>query len=167
MHSAAVKPTKSVALGRDDRSFLAAILLSALVLAVALLIPLFIVGLRSVSDGNGSFVAFANYTAFFAVPGLGATLWNSIVIGIITTIITTTMAFLAAYGLTRTLMPAKGMFKAIALIPLLAPSMLPAIAFVFLFGNQGFAKGVLFGHSIYGPIGIILGEVFYLSLIHI
>lgn len=48
-----------------------------------------------------------------------------------------------------------------AMIPLLAPSLLSAIALIYLFGNQGVLKGWLFGESIYGPIGIILGSVFW------
>jgi len=57
-------------------------------------------------------------------------------------------------------MPLKGLFKTIALIPILVPSMLPGIALVYLFGNQGMIKWLLFGHSIYGPIGIVMAEVF-------
>ena len=42
-------------------------------------------------------------------------------------------------------MPGRGVFKLVAQIPLLAPSLLPAIGLVYLFGNQGLAKGLLFG----------------------
>src|SRR5262249_36165616 len=49
----------------------------------------------------------------------------------------------------------------ISQIPLLAPSLLPAISLVYLFGNQGIARGVLMGASVYGPIGIVMGEVFW------
>ena len=58
-------------------------------------------------------------------------------------------------------MPGRGAFKIIAQIPLLAPSLLPAISLVYLFGNQGLAKWLLMGDSIYGPIGIVIGEVFW------
>src|SRR3546814_10428994 len=44
---------------------------------------------------------------------------------------------------------------------LLAPSLLPAISLVYLFGNQGLIREVLLGHSVYGPIGIVMGEIFY------
>src|SRR3546814_18946014 len=44
---------------------------------------------------------------------------------------------------------------------LLAPSLLPAISLVYLFGNQGLVREALLGHSVYGPIGIVMGEVFY------
>ncbi len=79
----------------------------------------------------------------------------------LSTIICVLLAFAYAYGLTRTCMPARGLFRVIAQIPILAPSLLPAISLVYLFGNQGLAKGLLFGASIYGPIGIVIGEVFW------
>ena len=55
----------------------------------------------------------------------------------------------------------KGFFKTIAMIPILVPSLLSGIALVYLFGNQGIIKSLLFGYSIYGPIGIIIAESFY------
>jgi iron(III) transport system permease protein len=55
----------------------------------------------------------------------------------------------------------KGLFQALALIPILAPSLLPAISLVYLFGNQGFLKELMFGGSIYGAGGIIVAQVFY------
>ncbi|KOO09814.1 phosphonate ABC transporter permease, partial [Vibrio xuii] len=44
---------------------------------------------------------------------------------------------------------------------ILTPSLLPALALVYLFGKQGYANSLLFGHSIYGPIGIVLGLTFW------
>jgi len=58
-------------------------------------------------------------------------------------------------------MPFKGFFKIVALIPLLSPSILAAIALVYWFGNQGVLKELLMGNSIYGPIGIILASVYW------
>jgi iron(III) transport system permease protein len=58
-------------------------------------------------------------------------------------------------------MPFKGFFRLIALIPLLSPSILAAIALVYWFGNQGVLKHFLLGHSIYGPIGIIMASVYW------
>jgi iron(III) transport system permease protein len=58
-------------------------------------------------------------------------------------------------------MPGKQFLKAIALIPLLAPSLLPAISLRYLFGNQGMLKWMMGDQTIYGPIGIVMGEVFY------
>ena len=57
--------------------------------------------------------------------------------------ITVPLAFVFAYALTRSCMPFKGTFRLIALIPLLAPSLLSAISFIQWFGNQGALKWLL------------------------
>jgi len=67
-------------------------------------------------------------------------------------------AFVFAYALTRSCMPFKGVFRTLALTPLLAPSLLAAISFIYWFGNQGVLKGVF--SSIYGAPGIIISEIF-------
>src|SRR3546814_9139277 len=58
-------------------------------------------------------------------------------------------------------MPFKGVFRLIAMAPILVPSLLPGIALVYLFGNQGMLKAFLLGESIYGPIGIVIVSVFF------
>lgn len=116
---------------------------------------------KSFEDRTGAFIGLDNYIAYFSNPALFQSIGNSLFISIVSTVITTTIAFLFAYGLSRTCMPAKGLFRAIASIPILAPSLLPAISLVYLFGNQGLIKDWLFGASIYGPIGIVTGMVFF------
>ena len=41
------------------------------------------------------------------------------------------------------------------------PSLLPGIALIYLFGRQGLINELLFGYEIYGPIGIVIAEVFF------
>ncbi len=102
-----------------------------------------------------------NYRAYFATPALFYSIYNSLFIAVTTTIIVIGLAFFYAYALTRTCMRWKGLFRAAALIPILAPSLLPAISLVYLFGNQGILKELLFGNTIYGPIGIVIGSAFW------
>ena len=102
-----------------------------------------------------------NYLTYVNTPSLFFSVYNSLFIAITTTLIVITLAFFYAYALTRTCMPFKGLFRIIALIPILAPSLLPAISLVYLFGNQGIIKGVLMGQSIYGPIGVVIGSAFW------
>jgi iron(III) transport system permease protein len=71
------------------------------------------------------------------------------------------IAFGFAYALNRSTMRFKGLFRIIAMIPILVPSLLPGIALVYLFGNQGMIRGLLFGNEIYGPIGIVIGSIFF------
>ena len=85
---------------------------------------------------------------------------NTLVVGVLSTLITIPLAFAYAYAIHRSCMPAKALFRNIALIPLLTPSLLFALSLVLLFGNQGVLKEFLFGHSIYGLIGIVVGMTF-------
>lgn len=70
------------------------------------------------------------------------------------------LAYLFAYALQRTCIPAKGLWRAISLLPLLAPSMLPGIALIYLFGNQGLLRDLV-DENIYGFWGIVLGQAIY------
>ncbi|MGR3983862.1 MAG: putative 2-aminoethylphosphonate ABC transporter permease subunit [Gammaproteobacteria bacterium] len=103
----------------------------------------------------------ANYRTYFSTPALFRSVKNSLFISVLSTLITVTLAFGFAYALTRSAMRLKGWFRIIAMVPILVPSLLPGIALVYLFGNQGMLKGLLFGESIYGPIGIVIGSVFF------
>ncbi len=102
-----------------------------------------------------------NYRTYFSTPALFRSIKNSLIISLISTLITVTLAFGFAYALARSTMRFKGLFRIIALAPILVPSLLPGIALVYLFGNQGMLKELLLGESIYGPIGIVIGAVFF------
>ncbi|HKG83065.1 MAG TPA: putative 2-aminoethylphosphonate ABC transporter permease subunit, partial [Beijerinckiaceae bacterium] len=92
---------------------------------------------------------------------LFASLLNSVAVAALSTAIVVPLAFIYAYGLTRSCMPAKGLFYAAALLPIFAPSLLSALSLLYIFGNQGFLRQLLMGASIYGPIGIVIAEVLY------
>jgi iron(III) transport system permease protein len=132
-----------------------------ILLVVFIALPLSTLLIKSFQGTDGRFVGIANYVRYFSTPALVASLWNSVWIAGLTTLIVVILAFGYAYALTRTCMPAKGLWTALALLPLFAPSLLPAISFIYIFGNQGFLKSWLMGGSIYGPIGIVLSQVFY------
>jgi iron(III) transport system permease protein len=102
-----------------------------------------------------------NYITYFSTPALFRSIKNSLFISILTTLITVSIAFGFAYALNRSTMRFKGLFRLIAMIPILVPSLLPGIALVYLFGNQGMIRGLLFGAEIYGPIGIVIGSIFF------
>lgn len=104
---------------------------------------------------------FENYVTYFSTPALFRSIGNSLTIAVISTVITVSLAFGFAYALNRSCMALKPMFRLIAVAPILVPSLLPGIALVYLFGNQGMLKELLMGQSIYGPIGIVIGSVFF------
>ena len=150
-------------IGRVDASALALrglMVAVAVFLIVGLAAPLALVVLRSVEDGRGSFVGLANYAAYVAVPAAWQSMQNTVVIGVVSTLVTMPLAFVYAYAIHRSCLPGKALFRAIALIPLLTPSLLFALSLVLLFGNQGVLKQLLLGESVYGPIGIVIGMTF-------
>jgi iron(III) transport system permease protein len=128
---------------------------------IFLVLPLGSLILKSLQNKDGDFVGLINYYLYLQEPALFQSLYNSLFVAFTSTIIVVVIAFLFSYALTRTCMPFKGFFKLIALVPLLSPSILAAIALVYWFGNQGVLKEVLLGHSIYGPIGIIMASVYW------
>ena len=148
-------------LDRDDILMRAGICLLIGWLLVTLILPLWWLLSKSFQNQNGEFVGLANYFTYFSTPALFASVWNSVFIALLTTAIVLPLAFTYAYSLQRSCMRWKGLFQALALIPILAPSLLPAISLIYLFGNQGFLKDWMFGASIYGPIGIVISQVFY------
>jgi len=129
--------------------------------AVAMVLPLGLLVERSFRGEHGAFVGLANYVRYFSTPALSIAIRHSASIAVVATAITIALAFLYAYGLTRTTMPGRSIFRVVALAPALAPSLLPAISFVYLFGTQGLLKKLLGGATIYGPLGIAAGLTFY------
>ena len=148
-------------LDRDAVLMRTALVVVAAALVVALALPLYTMMSKSFRDADGAFVGLANYLEYFGTPALSHSIGNSLFIASLTTVITVGIAFTFAYALSRSCMPFKGLFHSITMIPILVPSLLPGIALVYLFGNQGMLKELMFGHSIYGPIGIVIAEVFF------
>src|SRR3954452_21246757 len=135
------------------------LLVAWLVFSIAL--PLWALLSKSFQNANGEFVWLANYIRYFSTPSLSNSIFNSVWVAVVTTVIVIPLAFAYAYGLTRSQIKFKGLFYAAAMLPLFAPSLLSAISLIYLFGNQGLLKGLLFGGDIYGANGIILAQVFY------
>lgn len=146
----------------SDRVAHAALLGILLLLLVGLALPLAAIlsqAVRSAEQGSG----WSAFAAYLRSPALLQSLWNSVWVSMLVTAIVIPLAFTFAYALTRSCMPAKGVFRSITLLPLLAPSLLSAISLIYWFGNQGVAKEfwlALGFQSIYGAPGIVLAECF-------
>lgn len=141
---------------------LAVLLLALTFLAIGLLLPLATMLVKSLQDRSGDFVGLANFARYFQTPALAGSIVNSLTVALTSTVIVVGLAFLCAYGITRTCMPGKRVFRMLAVLPILAPSLLPAISLVYLFGNQGWFRDALMGQSVYGPIGIVMGMCFWI-----
>ena len=133
----------------------------ALLLGVAMVSPLFAILAKAVESPTGT--GLGNFAAYLASPALLTSLWHSVWVSALVTLIVVPLAFGFAYALTRSCMPAKGVFRTISLLPLLAPSLLSAISIIYWFGNQGVAKEFWLSlgfPGIYGAQGIVVAECF-------
>jgi iron(III) transport system permease protein len=145
----------------DERLMQAGLWLALAFLLAALALPMAFLLIRAFQDAEGGFVGLANFVTYVSTPSLVASIWNSVWTAAMTTLIVVPLAFGYAYALTRSCIPFKAVFRALMLLPILAPSLLPALALIYLFGNQGMLRWMLFGENIYGPWGIIAAQVFY------
>ena len=149
-------------LSSDDHIQAGGLTLLAVGLFVAIFLPLYAMLSKSFQDAEGNFTGLANYREYFGTPTLVTSVQHTLTIGVVITVIVVVLAFIYAYALTRSCMPLKGVFRGVAMVPILAPSLLPAISLVYLFGNQGMVKGILMGQTIYGPIGIVIALAFWI-----
>ncbi len=142
---------------------LAHVLLSlvAIILLYFLALPLGAILIQALQSDSGEFVWLANFVAYAKTPALLGSLWNSLWVSGLVTLIVLPLAFTFAYALTRSCMPYKALFRGITLVPLLAPSLLSAISLIYWFGNQGVLKAWLQSigiDEIYGAPGVVLAE---------
>jgi iron(III) transport system permease protein len=153
-------PALKINLARDDLLMRAGLVALALVLLVIVGLPLWALLSKGFEDREGHFIGLANYVAYFSTPVMFNSALNSFQVAAVSTAIVIPLAFLYAYALTRAVLPLKWLFQGVSLIPIFAPSLLPGLSLVYLFGTQGFFKALV-GGSIYGFKGIVIAQVFY------
>jgi iron(III) transport system permease protein len=145
----------------DQQIVIAGLVIAGLFFLVALILPLLALFVRAFQGSDGRFVGLANFALYVSTPSLSVSAWNSVWTAALTTVIVLPIAYCFAYALTRSCIPLKPFFRAVMLVPVLAPSLLPALSMIYLFGNQGFFFPLLQGGTIYGAGGIIASQVFY------
>jgi iron(III) transport system permease protein len=105
---------------------------------------------------------FSNYLAIFSKRYYFQPFLNSMILGVCTATIGTTIGFIFAYALTRTTLPFKNFFRLTATFPIISPPFVVALAAILLFGRAGSLTPILTKiigkYSIYGLGGLILAE---------
>ncbi|MFV5640172.1 putative 2-aminoethylphosphonate ABC transporter permease subunit [Acinetobacter oleivorans] len=134
----------------------------AIALTLAIIAPLMMLFESAFFDENQQFVGLKNFYNYFASPALLSSVFNSVWVACAATVITVLLASIYAFALTNVNIKGKGFFKVVAFLPILAPSLLPSLALVYLFGKQGVLKPILADIQIYGPIGILISYCFWL-----
>ena len=140
-------------------------LLAIVVLAVLAALMVFIVyPLASVvltalrPEGRWSLGVFRDIAAS---PYMRQAFSNSIMMGVLTAVIGTGIGFLFAFAVTRADVPLKRFLHAIAIIPIVSPPFIGALAIIMLFGNNGFITWNILriqNFPIYGFRGLMLAQ---------
>mgnify|MGYP003747771625 FL=1 len=146
---------------RADRLFVQGgqwLMLALLLLAV--LLPLLAMLWRGIFGDPSQGGGLAAAAELFGSANFRWLLGNSLKSALAVVLIVVPLAYGFAYALQRTCVPGKGVLRGISLLPLFAPSMLPGIALIYLFGNQGVLRDI-FPDSIYGFWGVVLGQAIY------
>jgi iron(III) transport system permease protein len=133
------------------------ILVFAALMGAFLLAPLGVLAGQALTGADGR-LTFAPFARYLAEPGLLRALANTAWLGFGVTALVLPTAFLVAFALERSRLPLKGLLQAAASTPLLIPSLLPALALVYLFGRQGLLTPLFGGRTIYGFQGVLIAD---------
>ena len=134
-----------------------------LLFAVFLAVPMVRLLMKSFLSDNGLTAAF--YLEVFGTRGFGEALINSFLIAGTSALVTTILAFIMAYSVHYTNIHPymKKVIGAVAVLPMLLPTITYGFAIIYSFGKEGLLTR-LFGHQlfpIYGFGGLLLGYVIY------
>ncbi|HCM26069.1 MAG: ABC transporter permease [Treponema sp. GWB1_62_6] len=127
-------------------------------LALFVVLPLSRIFVYGVTDDAGKL----DFAAAIEMLGSGAyasTFRNSMMLGIVTAVIATLIGYAFAYAITRTDLPFKGFFKAVATIPIISPPFVLSLSMIFLFGRNGLITRRLFGiedANVYGMRSLVI-----------
>jgi len=159
--------------GLEQRLIKLILIVFLLFLCISVVFPIIMLLDRSMHDRMDNFVGAANFVKFFTNPGLFTSLINTLFVSVMTTVISLPLGLGYAFFLSRFEIRGRVFFRLIAMVPLFAPTMLQGIALRYLFGNKGLITTGFFGWTeqvlgvgginihLYGPVGIIIAEVFY------
>ncbi|MCH9276273.1 extracellular solute-binding protein [Bifidobacterium amazonense] len=141
------------------------LIIVAVAFAAFLVVPMALVIIRSFTTADGS-ATLANYAAVLSRPEFARSITNSLAVSATSALVAVLLAFLLAYTINCTNVPA-GFKKAVGLLaqlPMLLPTITYGFAIIYSFGKQGLITRLLGGHQlfdIYGFNGLLLGYVIY------
>jgi len=128
-----------------------------LLLVLFLLYPIVAVLIKSFKGGEG--FTLSHYVKFFTKGYYFQSLTNTLVLGLINTVVCVTVGFCLAYLTTRGPLRLRKPLKLISMMPLIAPPYLFAISLIILFGHNGIMTK-FFGikWSLYGFTGVVIAQ---------
>jgi iron(III) transport system permease protein len=128
-----------------------------LLLAFFLLYPILAVLLKSVRDPSGFTLNY--YRVFFRADYYYESLYNTLLLGVINTVVCVVIGFCLAYMTTRGPWLLRKPLKIISLIPLIAPPYLFALSLIIMFGRNGLVTRALdLPWQLYGFTGVVISQ---------
>ncbi len=103
-----------------------------------------------------------DFRAVFSHSQTLPALWHSILVSLVATLVSVSIALVAAWCVHRTGIRFSGLFDLLLTVPMLIPSISHGTGLIILFGENGILTR-LFGitGNIYGFVGIVFGSVMY------
>ncbi|MCX5592575.1 putative 2-aminoethylphosphonate ABC transporter permease subunit [Alcaligenes endophyticus] len=145
-----------------DKALLSTLFILLLVLlTLFLVLPMLAVLWRALQNEQGQLSGGSVFFTILTSAGFMPMVGRSLLVGVSTVVIVIPSAYAFAFALQRCCLRGASFYRSIGLLPLLAPSLMPGLSLIYLFGNQGLLRGLLGEGSIYGFWGIVLGESFY------
>ncbi|HLR51877.1 MAG TPA: iron ABC transporter permease [Candidatus Avamphibacillus sp.] len=131
-------PKKSIWRNITQSRYFVYLLISPLVfvLVAYVLYPMYKTFTNSVLDDSGS-LSLMNYVSFFTTEANLESLYNSVLISILSVITCGIVGVTMAFLLNRYEFPGRRFLSVLALVPMALPPLIGAISFSFLYGNSG------------------------------
>ena len=149
--------------GQKIKDFLGARIISNtggllfLILAIFLLWPLFSLLVKSIVGPEGLTLAY--YKEFVTKSYYYRSLFNSLLLGVMTTAMCISVGFCIAYMTTRGPIYLRTPLKVITFLPLVAPPYIFALSLIILLGRNGvITKALNLSWSIYGFSGVVIAQ---------
>ena len=162
MHNLLKKTWRELKALSGDPPLFVIITLIFISLALFIVYPLAKVIIVSFQTRLGGPLTLGVFREVFASRYLARAFWNSIMMGVLTAGAGCVLGFLFAFAIARTDMPLKKIFHVIAIIPVVSPPFIGAMAIIMLFGNNGLITWSLLGirnYPIYGFRGLLIAQV--------
>jgi iron(III) transport system permease protein len=145
----------------NEPVLLAMIVLVWVLLALFVVYPLFMVGLKSFEPKPGVF-GLSVYRTIFSKRYFLVPIFNTLKLGVTVACFGVLIGYVFAYSVAKANVPAKDFFRTIATFPIVSPPFVVALAAILLFGRNGLFTRKLFGGTmpfeIYGFWGLVIVE---------
>ena len=150
---------KSTAMGmRRDPVFISMTVIMSVLLLLFVVYPVLSVLITSFRSTGG--ISLVNYGNFFRYSYYYKSMVNSLLLGIITTVLILIISFSLSYTVSKTNLPFKSFLRLGALLPLISPPFIFSLALIIIAGRRGLIYHFLgISPNIYGWQSLIIAQV--------